>query len=49
MLYRFEDGNPREVCRVKNIQTVWYDMDDGDTYELVLQKVKSRCDHYDKK
>lgn len=94
MLYRFEDGNPRGVCRVKNIQTAWYDMDDdgscydesfskitpdierllayleteedlkaekrsrsrvfinmddGDSYELILQKVTSRCNSYDKK
>lgn len=30
MLYRFPNKNERGVCRVKNIQLVWYDMLNGE-------------------
>lgn len=29
MLYRFEKGNPVGICRVKDIQVTWYDMEHG--------------------
>ena len=27
MWYRFEEGNPKGICRVKHFQIAWYDME----------------------
>ena len=32
MLYRFSKGCVKGICRVKDIQIVWYDMERGGSY-----------------
>ena len=34
MWYRFEEGNPKGICRVKQLQIAWYDMKrNGDCFD----------------
>lgn len=93
MLYRFEPNNSKGICRVKNIQIAFYNMDnsdgvcfdecfknietpteqilayvetkedynsfmhsrvfinmdDGDTYELIMRKCESDCTNFNDK
>ena len=39
MWYRFEEGNPKGICRVKQLQIAWYDMKrNGDCFDESIIK-----------
>ena len=41
MWYRFKEGNPKGICRVKHFQIAWYDMEqNGDFIQKIMGERK---------
>lgn len=46
MLYRFEKGNPKGICRVKGVQIAWYDMEHaGDCFDEDFTSISLPAEH----
>ena len=46
MLYRFEPNSFKGICRVKNIQIAWYDMEhNGDCFDEDFENITESIKH----
>ena len=46
MLYRFEPNSFKGICRVKDIQIAWYDMEyNGDCFDEAFKNVEVPTEH----
>ena len=46
MLYKFEPNNSKGICRVKNIQIAWYDMEhNGDCFDEDFENITESIEH----
>ena len=46
MLYKFEPNSFKGICRVKDIQIAWYDMEhNGDCFDEAFENIKVPTEH----
>ena len=46
MLYRFEPNSSKGICRVKDIQIAWYDMEhNGDCFDESFENIEVPTEH----